>query len=54
MTTGKAVGNLEKNFKVYDGGKLVDAVDRNYWGLTFADDGDTFYATLADGRARRG
>ncbi|MDA0165432.1 hypothetical protein OM076_34505 [Solirubrobacter ginsenosidimutans] len=46
MQTGKVVGNLEKDFKVYDGGKLVDAVDRNYWGLTFAADGDTFYATL--------
>ena len=27
----------------------MDAVDRNYWGLTFAADGDTFYATLATG-----
>ena len=28
---------------------VVDARDRNFWGLTFADDGDTFYATLATG-----
>jgi hypothetical protein len=49
MTTGKPIGNIEKNFKVYDDGKLVNSVDRNYWGLTFAADGDTFYATLATG-----
>jgi hypothetical protein len=47
MKAGKPIGDLEKDFKVYDEGKLVDAVDRNYWGLTFADDGDTFYATLS-------
>jgi hypothetical protein len=49
MRTGKVVGELEKNFAVYRDGKLVTARDRNYWGLTFAGDGDTFYATLASG-----
>jgi hypothetical protein len=49
LRTGKVVGDLEKDFKVYRDGKLVDARDRNYWGLTFAADGDTFYATLASG-----
>jgi sucrose-6-phosphate hydrolase SacC (GH32 family) len=47
LRTGKVVGDLEKNFRVYRDGKLVTARDRNYWGLTFAADGDTFYATLA-------
>ena len=49
LKTGKVVGDLEKDFKVYDDGKLIDARDRNYWGLTFAADGDTFYATVATG-----
>jgi len=49
MRTGKPVADLEKDFRVTDDGKLVDARDRNYWGLTFAGDGDTFYATLATG-----
>jgi hypothetical protein len=47
MRAGKPVADLEKDFKVYDDGKLVSAQDKNYWGLTFAGDGDTFYATLA-------
>jgi len=50
MRTGKAVGNLEHDFAVYDGDKLVRARDRNLWGLTFARDDDTFYATLALGK----
>ena len=29
---------------------MVDERDRNYWGLTFAADGDTFYATMATGK----
>jgi hypothetical protein len=47
LRKGKVVGDLEKDFSVYRDGKLVTARDRNYWGLTFAPDGDTFYATLA-------
>jgi hypothetical protein len=47
LSTGRVVGDLEKDFKVTSAGKIVDARDRNYWGLTFAADGDTFYATLA-------
>ncbi len=34
---------------VTNGGRPIHARDRNYWGLTFADDGDTFYATVAYG-----
>jgi hypothetical protein len=49
LRAGKPVADLEKDFTVTDGGKVVDARDRNYWGLTFAADGDTFYATLAQG-----
>ena len=49
MARGKVVGDLEKDFKVTNAGHVVDARDRNYWGLTFAADEDTFYATLATG-----
>jgi hypothetical protein len=49
MKTAKPVADLEKDFTVTDDGAVVDASDRNFWGLTFADDGDTFYATLASG-----
>lgn len=49
LQTGKVLGDLEKDFRVTDAGKLVTARDRNYWGLTFAGDGDTFYATLGIG-----
>jgi hypothetical protein len=48
MKSGRLVGNLEA-FKVTDNGKLVDAVDQNYWGVTFGPDSDTFYATLSTG-----
>jgi hypothetical protein len=48
--TGKPVGTLEKDFKVTVDGHRFDPVDRNYWGLTFAADGDTFYATAASGQ----
>jgi hypothetical protein len=49
LRTGRPVADLEKDFTVTDGGNVVDARDRNYWGLTFAADGDTFFATLATG-----
>lgn len=49
LRTGKPEADLEKDFKVTDNGKVVKARDRNFWGLTFAGDGDTFYATLASG-----
>jgi hypothetical protein len=50
LKTGKVWADLEKNVKVTDAGKLVEERDRNYWGLTFAADGDTFYATLSTGK----
>jgi hypothetical protein len=30
-------------------GRLFEAIDSNFWGVTFADGGDRFYATLASG-----
>lgn len=47
--TGKPVGSLEKDFAVTVDGKPFTERDRNFWGLTFAADGDTFYATAAAG-----
>jgi hypothetical protein len=49
LETGEVVGDLERDFRVTRDGKVVDERDRNYWGLTFAADGDTFYATLGTG-----
>ncbi|MET0725512.1 MAG: hypothetical protein ABWY36_04120 [Leifsonia sp.] len=45
---GTAYGNLE-DFALNIDGAPYTAVDRNLWGVTFADDGDTFYATAASG-----
>jgi hypothetical protein len=47
--SGQVVGSLEKDFHVTVDGKPFAPRDRNYWGLTFAGDGDTFYATAASG-----
>jgi hypothetical protein len=44
---GKPI-NLE-DFALSLDGKLAKPVDRNYWGVTFADDDRTFYATVATG-----
>lgn len=44
---GTDYGNLER-FKFLLDGKQVAPVDRNVWGVTFADDA-TFYATVATG-----
>jgi hypothetical protein len=43
--TGQAIANLE-SFTVRRDGKPFSAVDFNFWGVTFADDGNRFYATL--------
>jgi dipeptidyl aminopeptidase/acylaminoacyl peptidase len=45
---GTSYGDLEKFTLVVDG-RRVAPVDRNIWGITFADDGRTFYATVATG-----
>jgi hypothetical protein len=48
MRTGQDLGTLE-DFTVSRNGRVVTAVDVNFWGVTFVPDGDTFYATLATG-----
>jgi hypothetical protein len=45
MRTGEEVTNLE-SFEVTKGGRPFDAADFNFWGVTFAQDSDRFYATL--------
>lgn len=45
----QVVGTLEDDFTVRVDGDVLDERDRNFWGLTFAGDGDTFYATAASG-----
>jgi hypothetical protein len=42
---GGTLGNLE-NFTLVQDGVNIAPVDRNYWGVTFAADDDTFYATV--------
>ena len=44
----KDLGNLESWRSSVDG-RPLRSVDRNFWGVTFADDDDTFYATAASG-----
>ncbi|MET8091055.1 hypothetical protein [Micromonospora sp. NPDC005220] len=46
-TTGAVIGDVEQ-FQLVVKGAVVTAVDRNLWGVTFADD-DRFYATAASG-----
>ncbi|MBC7278594.1 hypothetical protein [Nocardioides sp.] len=45
---GASYGDLE-SFKLVVDGHRVAPVDRNIWGITFTDDGRTFYATVATG-----
>lgn len=46
---GHSLGNLETwTTRLPDRSTLTRA-DRNYWGVTFAGDGDTFFATAASG-----
>ncbi len=45
---GSKIAELEK-FTVERDGKPFRAVDFNFWGVTFANDGHHFYATLATG-----
>lgn len=45
VRTGALVENLE-TFNAYVDGQLYRAVDINYWGVTFAADDNTFYATM--------
>jgi hypothetical protein len=45
MYSGRELANLE-SFAVSEDGHPVDAVDFNFWGVTFAKDSNRFYATL--------
>lgn len=45
---GASLGNLEDFGLVVDGRRVAPR-DRNVWGVTFADDDRTFYATVATG-----
>ena len=44
----RRIANLEE-LRVYRDGAPFRAVDFNFWGVTFAADGDRFYATLGTG-----
>ena len=46
MDDATMVGELEQ-FAVYQSGKQIRAADFNLWGVTFANQSDRFYATLA-------
>jgi hypothetical protein len=48
MGDGSQIGQLEQ-FDVSKDGQPFDAVDFNFWGVTFAKDPNTFYATLGSG-----
>lgn len=48
MKTGRQIAQLEQ-FDVSKDGKPFDAVDFNFWGVTFAADPNRFYATLGSG-----
>ncbi len=44
--SGTMLGDLEQ-FTVWRDGARLEAIDFNFWGVTFAHDGNRFYATLA-------
>jgi Tol biopolymer transport system component len=46
--TGASLGNLEE-FQTWKDGKIFQAPDFNFWGVTFAQDSNRFYATLRNG-----
>ena len=51
MRSGRRTADLER-FEAVKDGKRFDSPDFNYWGVTFARDEDTFYATLSTGGQR--
>ena len=48
MASGEAIGDLEQ-FSTWRDGVRFRAADFNFWGVTFAADTNTFYATLRTG-----
>lgn len=49
LVTGRPVVKSLEDWRVTRDGRRVESVDENFWGITFAPDGDTFYATLSTG-----
>jgi hypothetical protein len=47
--TGASLGNLEE-FETWKDGQLYQAPEFNFWGVTFANDSNRFYATLKHGQ----
>jgi hypothetical protein len=47
-STGASLGNLEE-FETWKDGKRFQAPQLNFWGVTFAQDSNLFYATLRNG-----
>lgn len=45
LPSGVSLGDLEQ-FSAFKDGRPIRDVDFNYWGVSFAADSDTFYATL--------
>jgi len=45
LTRGAALGDLEQ-FTTFRDGQKIHAADFNFWGVTFAHDSNTFYASL--------
>jgi hypothetical protein len=45
LRTQQSLGNLE-TFEVYRAGQRLQSPDFNFWGVTFAAESNTFYATL--------
>ncbi len=45
LSSGASLGNLEE-FETRREGQRIRETDFNFWGVTFAKDSDTFYATL--------
>ncbi len=48
LARGKVIDDLE-SFAISKGGDRFYAIDENFWGVTFAADSDTFYATMRTG-----
>jgi hypothetical protein len=46
LGSGRKLANLE-DFEVMRDGERIESPDFNFWGVTFARDGNTFFATLA-------
>src|SRR6266567_472528 len=48
LASGAKLGNLDE-FTVFRNGQRFNDMDFNFWGVTFAPDGHSFYATLSTG-----